>query len=121
MATRIIMVVCTLFVPALVLLFGVWLRRRPPEINGLFGYRTKRSMRSRQTWDFAQMYLGKLWIPIGTAMLVLSAVAAVVFWRREIGTFGKVVEALTYAQIAVLLLTIPITEHALKKKFDHHA
>ena len=118
MATRIILVLCILFVPALVLLFGVLLKKRPPEPNGLFGYRTKRSMRNAQTWSFAQGCLARLWVPIGAVMLVLSGVVTAVFWAKDVNTFGKAVEVTSYAQIAVMLLTIPITEHALKKKFD---
>ena len=118
MGTRIVLAVCAIFVPALVLLFGILLRKCPPAVNGLFGYRTKRSMQNAQTWDFAQAYLAKLWIPLGAVTAAASAVVVVLFWKSEIDAFGKAVEVLTYAQIAVMLLTIPLTEHALKKKFD---
>ena len=118
MATRIILAVCVIFVPALVLLFGVLLKKRPPEPNGLFGYRTKRAMRNQETWAFAQGCLARLWIPIGAVMLAASAVVTVVFWSRDVNVFGKAVEVTSYAQIALMLLTIPITEHALKKRFD---
>ena len=75
-------------------------------------------MRNRETWDFAQGYIGKLWTPLGAVLLAASAVVTVLFRQKEIDTFGKVVEVLCYVQLAVVLLTIPLTEHALKKKFD---
>ena len=118
MGTRMVMAVCMVLVPALVLLFGVLLRHRPPERNALFGYRTRRSMRSQETWDFAQRYVGRLWVPLGAVMLVLSAVVTAVFWPKDVDVFGKAVEIATYAQLALVVLTIPLTEHALKKKFD---
>ena len=119
MASRIIMAVCMVLVPSLVLLFGVLLRKHPPERNALFGYRTRRSMRDQETWSFAQAYIGKLWIPLGAVLLTASAVVTAVFWSKDVNVFGKAVEAASYAQIAVMLLTIPITERALKKKFEN--
>ena len=118
METRIILTVCLVFVPVLVLLFGILLRKHPPEPNGLFGYRTKRSMRDPQAWAFAQAYLAKLWIPTGAVMLVVSAVIAAVFWKKDPNAFGRAVEWISYAQIVIMLLTIPLTEQALKKEFD---
>ena len=120
MATQIILTVCSVFVPVLVLLFGILLRKHPPEPNGLFGYRTKRSMRNAQTWRFAQAYLAKLWIPTGAVMLAVSAAVTAVFWDKDPNAFGKSVEWISYAQIAIMVLTIPLTEQALKKEFDQN-
>ena len=40
---------------------GLFLWKCPPKnINGLIGYRTKRSMQNQESWDFAQRYAGKV-------------------------------------------------------------
>lgn len=42
------------------ILAGIILLKKPPKrINFLYGYRTNKSMRNQQSWDFAQMYSGK--------------------------------------------------------------
>ena len=43
-----------LLIPAAMLLLGRHFLTRPPKtINGLYGYRTARSMKNQATWDFA--------------------------------------------------------------------
>ena len=62
MGFRIFMLIVVLLIPLIMLLFG-WLffRRTPKKINYVFGYRTKRSMRNKETWKFANQYFGKVW------------------------------------------------------------
>ena len=51
-----------LLVPAVMLYFGWRFLNRPPQkINALHGYRTSRSMKNQQTWDYAHQVCGKLW------------------------------------------------------------
>ena len=58
--------ICCLLIPAVLLAAGEWMVRRPPQkINGLVGYRTRRSMASREAWLFAQEYCGRLWRKLG--------------------------------------------------------
>lgn len=121
MGTRIVMLCCTILIPGLVLLFGAILRKKTPrEINAVFGYRTRRSIQNQETWDFAQRYLAKIWMPAGAVMLAVSAAAAILFFRKDLHTFGVAVEVLTYVQLAAVLLSIPLTEHALKREFDEN-
>lgn len=110
---------CGLIVPLTMLLFGVLMLRRPPkEIGGLFGYRTRRSMKNQQTWDFAHHLCGKIWTVVGAALLVVCAALQILFMRVNPDRFSFLTELLSYAQIAVLLLSIVPVERALKKHFD---
>lgn len=55
------------------LLLGWVLYKYPPkEINSRYGYRTSKSMKSQQAWDFAQKYSGKLMIKAGAFLLVVG-------------------------------------------------
>ena len=48
------------------LLISLFLINFPPkEINGLYGYRTSRSMQTQEAWDFSQRYSSKIMIIIG--------------------------------------------------------
>ena len=74
--------VCCLLIPAIQLLAGEWMVRRPPQkINGLVGYRTRRSMASREAWLFAQEYCGRLWRKLGAWALGISAGICLIFSR----------------------------------------
>ena len=70
------MLVCCLLIPVSMLVIGGLWRTRPPErVNSVYGYRTARSMKNRETWAFAHAYCGGLWRKMGWVLLVISAVA----------------------------------------------
>ena len=51
----------SLLIPLVMLFFGRRFLTKPPKsINSLYGYRTARSMKNQQTWDFAHRVCGKL-------------------------------------------------------------
>lgn len=53
------MLFCTLLLPATMLFFGRrWQKSPPKEINGAYGYRTRRSMSGLAAWDFAHRWIG---------------------------------------------------------------
>ncbi len=113
------MLVMDLLIPAIMAVFGLRFLKNPPkEINTLYGYRTARSMKNRDTWDFAHRHCGTLWRNLGLVLLPLSVLAMLPAWGKDIGTvalFGCVV---CIVQTAVLLGSIVPTERALKKTFD---
>ena len=47
----------------------------PKKINEFYGYRTTRSLKSQEAWDFAQRYSAKLMTIFGFAALLVAAVA----------------------------------------------
>ena len=50
---------------SMVFLGRYFVRHAPGNINMLFGYRTARSMKNQDTWQFAHRYFGKLWYKMG--------------------------------------------------------
>lgn len=55
-------------IPLLMFGFGAYFRKNAPkEINPYFGYRTKRSMRNQETWQYAHKHCG-----IQLAVLIVS-------------------------------------------------
>ena len=65
------------YINALILtMVGVLFWMCPPKkINDFYGYRTTRSRKSQESWDFAQRYSAKLMMVFGLAALVAAAVA----------------------------------------------
>jgi uncharacterized membrane protein len=52
---------------------GIILLKFPPKnINHLYGYRTKRSMKSKEVWDFAQIFSAKLMIKGGAVFILMG-------------------------------------------------
>lgn len=98
---------------ALFVLTGCLLYSFPPKkINGLYGYRTSGSMKSKERWDFSQRYSAIELIKSGFILMLLSAVSLVVPIEKSIETVVSIV-------IILVFVFIPIyrTEKALQKKF----
>lgn len=119
MAVWIVMFVTNLLVPVILIGFGSLLKNSAPgQINSLFGYRTARSMKNQDTWEFANTYWGKLAWKFGLWMLLgtIAAMIAVFFAGENTVTFVSMI--ILILQVILILLTIPIVEQALKKEFD---
>lgn len=113
------MLATDLLLPLIMVAFGgIFSRHAPREINGLFGYRTPRSMRSRDTWAFAHHYSGRLMFRWGLAMLPVSVLALLPvlgLGEDAVGTAGTVI---CCVQLIPLFGIIFVTERALKRNFD---
>ncbi len=115
------MLLMDLLIPALMIGIGTLFQKRPPKrINGISGYRTKRSMRTQETWDFAHRYCGKLWVKIGLVLLPLSVLPLIFVYGKDIGLVGTVGGIVTGVQIIPMVAAIFPTERALKENFDEY-
>ena len=121
MGFRIFMLIVVLLIPLTMLLFG-WLffRRTPKEINYVFGYRTKRSMRNEETWKFANQYLGKVWYLCGLLSAPLSVIAMAIVFEKGTETMSTVGFVITMIQTIPLVGAMISTEIALEKNFDEN-
>lgn len=116
------MLVCNLLIPAVAVWYGRRFRANPPkESNAWFGYRTTRSMKSRDAWDFTQRKMGEVWGRWGFAMvppvvvcqgltLLCPTIDGMCMWSLPITT----------AEVVILLLSMIPVERALKKHFDEN-
>ena len=108
-----------LILPVLLIVVGLVMWRFPPGYGGSVGYRTKRSRSSRQAWDFAQVYWGRLILVMSIPMLAVS-VGAGVFQivtplSEEAGLLVFCV--IMTLQLVPLFVSIGVTESALKRRF----
>lgn len=117
----IFMVVMVLLVPLTLMFFGCLFYYRPPKkINSIYGYRTKMSCKNQQTWDFAHRYCGKLWVLVGIVTSQLSFACMRMVMYADVDTIGIWGGVLVTVQCVLLILTIPLTERALRKNFDEY-
>lgn len=114
------MLISSLLIPALMITAGWFMWKRPPKkINSAIGYRTSRSMKNINTWQFAHHYCGQLWWKIGWIMLLPSFVIYLPFYSGSENTIGIIGSILVTLQCAVLILSIVPTELALKRSFTN--
>lgn len=107
----------TLMLSSTMILFGLVFLKNPPEdINSLYGYRTRMSSINQETWDYAHEYSGSVWLRTGLFVLMGSLV--LIFLLRNTKEYQRYMMTLFYVQMGLMLMVIPVTERALKKRFD---
>ncbi|WP_242227341.1 SdpI family protein [Bacillus cereus group sp. BfR-BA-01315] len=84
---------------------GLALLYRPPkEINGIYGYRTNRSMKNKFLWKEGNTYSGKLLIIYGILMGVLGSILSFIITRFEYALFT--ILGLMFVLIFFLILRV---------------
>lgn len=113
------MLAMNLILPLTMIFLGKYFSKRAPkEINMLFGYRTTRSTKNSDTWQFAHHYFGKLWYKSGLILLVLTVAAMLFGLGKDTNTVGVLGGIVCTVQLPAMLYAIWPTERALKKTFD---
>lgn len=118
----IFMLTCNLIIPAVAIWYGRRFQANPPrEPNVWFGYRTNRSMKSQDAWDFAQRKMGQVWGWWGFVMLTLAVAAqALTLLATDVESMCLWSLPITVVEVVLLLLSMIPVERALKENFDDH-
>lgn len=112
------MMASNLLLPVLMIIIGkVFVKRPPRTINGIYGYRTRRSMKNQDTWLFAHLYCGKLWQKIGWCMFPLAIVAMFPVVGKNDDIVGGMGVLVITAECIAMLASIFLTERALGKRY----
>ncbi|MBX3254129.1 MAG: SdpI family protein [Chitinophagaceae bacterium] len=105
------------FIPILMgtffLIAGFILLKFPgKKINSSYGYRTFRSMKNQQTWDFAQLYSAKESIKLG---IILALCSVIGIWYNP--NKGITITLGLILIIGPVIILITNVERAIKRKF----
>ena len=115
----IFMTIASMMTPLLMIVIGYWFVKHPPRtINDTYGYRTAMSRKNQQTWDFAHFCCGKIWWKSGWCMGILTLPVMLAVRGGGEDTVGGILGLWVFLQGAAMVLTIPVVERALRKKFD---
>lgn len=116
-----IMLIAALSIPTIMIIFG-WKFQRgaPKKINQLYGYRTRRSMMNRQTWDFAHRSLGRYWWKAGLLSLIPTVAVMLAVIGKNEDTVAITATVLCAALCVPLCVPALLTEQKLKRKFDEN-
>ena len=119
MAYGYLMLLVILILPLLMVGFGLLLMKNPPkQINSFYGYRTKRSMKNQDTWDFAHLYFGKLWLVCGLVSIPAFLIPICLVLGKSEQVISMTSLIVLGLQVILLFATIIATERALKNNFD---
>jgi len=117
----VMMFVSCMLIPAILATVGIFFSKRAPKnINPLFGYRTVRSMKNRETWEYAHKYFGRI---VGwCGVIMLPIVFFIMIWcigddDNTVGALGTIILAV---ECLTLIACIIPTEKALKREFDEN-
>ena len=107
-----------LLIPGIMVGIGARFLKHPPgTINAWYGYRTARSMKNQETWDFAHETCGKLWVCLGKLSFLPALLAAALTFGCGIETVSVVSVVVVTIQTLALIGSIFPVERALKRKF----
>ncbi|WP_027880355.1 SdpI family protein [Mesoflavibacter zeaxanthinifaciens] len=84
----------------------------PKNINMLYGYRTTRSMKNQEQWDFSQKYSAKILMFCGVFLILTSNISLLITINNKAKLFISL--ALIFGSVIFLLFK---TENELKKRF----
>jgi len=119
MAEIIYAVVMSFLIPIIMIACGYWMWKKPPRnINSMFGYRTMRSMKNQDTWDFAHEYGGRLWYRWGWGLLIFTGVCLLIATELEQVSYTVVMLIFVILQTIFLCATIYPIERTLAHTFD---
>lgn len=114
-----ILFLSSLTIPVIMLIIGLIFTFKPPkEINELFGYRTNLSMKNLDTWNFANRYIGRVWLILSLFILPLTIVVMLLINGEDEGYITTAFFIVLGIQLLIMLISIIPTEIALNKKFN---
>ncbi|MFE4713995.1 SdpI family protein [Paenibacillus sp. NPDC056722] len=108
--SQIASLIITLLIGLITCVTGFIVKKKPPKtINSLYGYRTRRSMKSQLLWDEANRYSAELMIRYGLAYALIGLILSLLFE----GTYlSLVVTGLIFVPFTLLIIK---TEQHLKE------
>lgn len=102
-------------IPIFMIIIGLlWVIFPNKNRNVAIGYRTTMSMRSDETWEFAHIYISRMFLWSGLALLVLH----IEFNAMSINPYKGTSRWIIFIEVAVALMTLILTEIALFRKYD---
>lgn len=85
------------------------------EINSFYGFRTKTSLRNKQSWEYCNKLCAKILIIIGLISLAATCITANITAKHfAIFSIGELINIFA---VCLVLISIPIINIKCRKKF----
>ena len=75
-------------------------------------------MKNKETWAFAHRCCGRYWLRLGWPVLIFSGGVMACVFDGDMNTISTVGTVVVTLQLIPFLITLPITEAALRRSFD---
>ena len=111
--------VTSLLLPMIMLICGYRYSTKVPK-SMKSGYRTHRSMLSRETWVYAHRRLGGIWKKLGWIMLIVSAAFPMLLLDKSEEEAHVALGLVCLVQVVPFLASLVPVERELKEKFDEN-
>ncbi len=109
---------CTQIIPGVILFRGIWFLKKPPgKINWQYGYRTRRSVKNQETWEFAHRHCGRVWCIGGSVLMLLAMLAMFLVLGQSNSTVEVSGAIVCTMELGVMVYATVPTERALERKF----
>lgn len=116
MAFYCFMAFMNLLIPLSMIILGYLFKKNPPKnINGIYGYRSSRSMRNETTWKFANQLAGEYWKRWGILILIPSVFIDIALYQQNDLLISKASLIVCILQLIPLTLPVYFVEKQLKK------
>lgn len=115
-----IIIIVNLITSLTILLGGCCMKKYASSpVDYTIGFKTKRSIASKEAWYFANNKCGSIWLAIGAAGFVLTLAAFFVIQPDLSSISGDHAQFfLLILQSAAIIFSLILTENQLKKKFN---
>ena len=119
MNDNVIMLICYLPSPVIFIIVGLLMWKFPSTYGDAIGYKTKLAYSSKEAWDYAQVFFGKLCTLVNVPVLAVSAGVGVYQVVRNVDEQLGLILCLTLTtlQLVPVSVCIFITEARLKRYF----
>lgn len=116
-----VLMIAIFLLPVVMVICGMsYTKKGPKRISKVQGYRSKMSMKNRETWDFSHKYLGDLWFKLGVPLLAMTSVVSLLVFRESDERILFWCTVIMVIQIVIMALPVYFAEKALKTNFDEN-
>lgn len=116
---KFVFIICSMVVPVVMIVMGmVYQTKLLTAKDSYLGYRSPRSMKNQDTWQFAHLKTGRLWFGWGIIMAVITAILLYLLRAETPQTVCAATVGICFFQVLLMILPLRMVEKALKFTFD---
>lgn len=107
--------IISLILPLGIVLYGYLYKNiASKKLSYFFGYKTARTQLSKETWEYANKRVGKMWMKLGGIYTAIVIIIVILFPSQRQNP-SLIIIALA---LIVSIIPFPMVQKELKEKFD---
>ena len=111
-----LLLISIISIPVTLVIIGLIMLARPPKkINHYVGYRTANSMKSQESWDYAQKMCARYMMLVGVFGVLLDLAICLPLYLKSSSHFEAAALILSFVDVLPLILLIFVVEQKLHK------